>query len=216
MASSNDGYPYIAQDERVIVAGRSGSGKSTLAKWLLIRSPGHWFIFNPKWTKAFKDLPDAQTIEGFNSKKFEESIFENRFTIYNPLKDENNPDFLDAVIGYLHETYNNLSICCDELYPFHKNGRAGAGLTGLLTRGRELGQGFLGLTQRPAFVSKFTFSEASHIGCMALNLPEDRKTMYETTGDARMRESLLARYWLWYDVGKDETRYFAPVEYKKA
>jgi len=204
-------YPVINPGKRAIVAGRTGSGKSSLARWLLVRSPGHWVILNPKWTKAFNSLPNSKVIEGIDLKKIEKSIFENRFTIINPLSSQTDPDLLDVLIKWLHETFTDIGLCLDESYSVHTNGRAGPGLIGWLTRGRELKQSFLGLTQRPAYLSKFLFSEADYIGGMALTMEDDRKRMFEFTGREAYRAKLAAYDWLWYDVGEDNLRALGPV-----
>lgn len=206
--------PKILPGERAVLAGRSGSGKSTLGCWLLNRSPNHWLILNPKHTKAYAKLDGSNTVAGIDFKKIDKSLQENKFTIVNPTTAQNTPDNLDDFVMYLHETYENVGLCCDELYTMHRNGQAGQGLIGWLTRGRELKQSFLGQTQRPAWCSKFVFSESNFIGCMALNLSEDRKRMYEMTGQPEMLEKLPQHDWLWYSGEKDTLRSFEPVPYK--
>jgi hypothetical protein len=64
----------------------------------------------------------------------------------------------------------------------HHQGQAGVGLTSWLTRGRSRRQSFLGGTQRPAWVSRFVFSESDYLSIFSLNLKEDRKRMYEACG----------------------------------
>lgn len=203
--------PIIPPGKRGVVAGRTGSGKSTLGCWLLNRSVQHWVILNPKWTKAYSALPDANILNGFNKSKMDKSIEKHRFTIINFSGDQSNPEFIDAVIDYLHQSYENIGLCADELYSLHKAGQCGQGLIGWLTRGRELKQTFLGMTQRPAWVSKFIFSEADFICSMDLSLADDRKRMYEFTGDENFNDRLDPHKWLWYDVGKDKISKFGPV-----
>lgn len=209
--------PEIGRHQRAIVAGQTGSGKSMLARWLLLRSAGHWVILNPKWTAAFNDMPDSQIIKGIDFKKITKSISENRFTIVNPLADENNYTDMDDLIYFLHTNFSNVGLCVDELYMIHStSGRPGQGLIGWLTRGRELKQPFLGLTQRPAWISRFLFSEADFIGNMALNLPEDRKKIYETVGHPAVKDKLAPYYWYWYAVAPDKLRRFAPIPIDKS
>lgn len=211
---SPDNFPRIAPGQRVVLAGRSGSGKSTLGCWLLKRSPLHWIILNPKHTKAYNKLPDAKVIDGIDFKKIEKSLQENKFTVVNPTIAQNSPDNLDNFVLYLHETYEKIGLCCDELYTMHKNGQAGSGLIAWLTRGRELKQSFLGQTQRPAWISQFVFSESTFIGGMALNLSGDRKRMYDMTGQPIMLEKMAPHDWCWYSTEKDTLRSFAPVPYR--
>lgn len=203
--------PRINPGKRAVVAGRTGAGKSSLANWLLQNSPGHWVILNPKWTKAFAALPGSATIEGLDMKKIAKSIEENRFTIVNPNPNQQSPDLLDLFIQWLHESFTDVGLCLDESYAVHTNGKAGAGLIGWLTRGRELKQSFIGLTQRPAWLSKFLFSESDYIVSMSLTMEEDRKRMFEFTGRMEYLKKLPPYEWLWYDVAQDSLRAFDPV-----
>jgi len=204
-------FPRIERGQRAAIAGRTGSGKSTLARWFLQRSPGRWVILNPKHTKAYDSLIDTNTVNGFDLKKIERSMNEHRFTIINPRSDQANPEIMDDFVLWLHQSYTHIGLCVDELYTLHSNGRAGEGLTGWLTRGRELKQSFLGLTQRPAWVSKFILSESDHIGEMSLTLDADRKAMRDVIGSPECLVKLPPYVWLWYDMGADRLRKFGPV-----
>lgn len=206
--------PLIKPGERATVAGRTGSGKSTLARWILSRSPGHWIILNPKHTAAYAALPDSNTVKGIDFKKIDRSLQEHKFTIVNPTGPQATPQNMDAFMEYIHEEYRSVGICADELYTLHNNGRAGAGLLGWLTRGRELKQSFLGLTQRPAWVSQFVFSECEYIGGMSLSLIDDRKRLVQMTGREAYMDKLDPHVWLWYDVSADKLRKFGPVPAK--
>jgi hypothetical protein len=207
--------PLINPGDRATVAGRTGSGKSTLGCFLLGRSPGNWLILNPKGTKAYNDLPGVNTIHGISLKKIDRSLLENRFTNLVPTVGQSKPDNLDALIMFLHSEYENMGLVIDELYTVHKNGQSGDGLTAWLTRGRELKQSYLGLTQRPAWISKFCFSESDYIGEMSLAMEADRKRMYEITGHPAMLEKLPPREWFWYDVSDDAIRKFGAVPLPK-
>lgn len=204
-------FPRIEPGQRALVAGRTGSGKSTLACWLLKRSPGHWVILNPKLTKAYSGLPESGVVTGLDLGKIEKSLKKNRFVIVNPKTIESNAQTMDSFILDLHETFENLGFCADELYTLHTGGRAGEGLLGWLTRGRELKQSFLGLTQRPAWLSQFLFSESEYIGTMSLNLEADRKRMADMTGYELLREKMPDFYWYWYAQKSDTITYYQPV-----
>ncbi len=201
--------PLIEPGKRALVAGRTGCGKSTLARWLLKRSPGHWVIINPKHTAAYDKLPGANKIDGTNLAKLGQSIKKHKFTIVNTVSSNNK--YLDDLVAYLHAEYSNLGLCVDELYTMHNHGIAGEGLLGWLTRGRELNQSFLGLTQRPAWLSQFLFSESDYICEMQLGLYKDRKRIYDMTEKEIMLDKQPEHYWVWYDVNNDEIRRFAPV-----
>ena len=204
-------FPFVPKGKRATVAGRTGSGKTTLATWLLNGSPQHWLILNPKWTAGYQTLPDVKIIRGANLRKVEDSLMRNKFTVLNPDNGENNPEYLDYIIQHFHETMEGVGLCVDELYMIHEQGRAGSGLVGWLTRGRELKQSFLGLTQRPVWVSKFCFSEADYIGEMDLQLEGDRKTVYSYTGKPPMLGRLPEKSWYWYTAATDTATRFGAV-----
>ena len=204
-------FPLISPGKRVLAAGRTGSGKSTWACWLLNRSPLHWVILNPKHTGAYKDLPNAFVVESLDLKKLEKPLERYSAVIINPSSREAQADYLDNFVLELHENYRNVGLCCDELYPLHKSGVAGPGLVGWLTRGRELKQSFLGLTQRPAWLSQFLFSESDNICGMALSLEKDRKRMVEMTGKTEFNFRIPPRKWLWYTTETENLQYFGAV-----
>lgn len=208
-------YPRIAKGERAIMAGCTGSGKSTLAKWLLTRSDGRWIILNPKHTAAYKTLENSVVVNGLNTKLVDEYLTQRRnpprFIVVNPDSSEADADLMDDFIMWLHQSWRNVSLCCDELYTLHKGAHAGKGLIGWLTRGRELNQSFLGLTQRPAWLSQFLFSESDYIGTMKLRLPADKKKFVDMTNQRIFANDLEDRHWLWYDTAKDDVRYLAPI-----
>lgn len=211
--------PHIPAGKRAVVVGRTGSGKSSLAGFLLRQSPQQWIILNPKGTKAYDNLPDAVTLNGLNWKKLERLMFEKtrdgkarwRFINVVPAIAEASTENMDNFLMALHESYTHIGFVADELYTLNQNGRSGPGLTAWLTRGRELKQSFLGLTQRPAWVSKFIFSEADYMGEMSLVIAEDQKRMYDVSGKDLMRQNLPQYEWLWYDVGADKITWFNPV-----
>ena len=206
--------PRVGRGKRAIIAGRTGSGKSTLANWFLMRSPGHWVILNPKWTKSYNRLPDSVTVHysgDSDFKKLERAIMESRYAVVEPSSHAADNQTLDELVMTMHEKFEDIGLCVDELYSMHNGGRAGEGLLGWLTRGRELRQSFLGLTQRPSWLTQFLFSESDYIGGMSLGLEDDRKRMVKMTGMQAFETVLPKHHWLWYDAGEHRLRKFGPV-----
>lgn len=208
---SPDTLPIIRPGDRAIIAGRTGSGKSTLACWLLNRSVQHWVILNPKWTKAYSKLPDSNVLKNFRETEFNKSVEKYRYTVLNFERSGNNPEYIDSIVMYMHESFENIGLCADELYTMHIGGKPGEGLIAWLTRGRELRQTFLGLMQRPTWVSRFCFSEADMIIGMDLALLEDRKKMYDCSGCEHFKDRLAPRKWLRYNVADDDVKKYGAV-----
>lgn len=207
--------PLIEPGKRAIVAGKTGTGKSTLAVWLLDRSPQSWIILNPKHTAAYRNLPDSIIFNRFDGKKIRSKLRHYKYVSLNFKNEEADSEFLDAIISWIHNDVKNVGLCCDELYTLHSaSGRAGDGLIGWLTRGRELKQSFLGLTQRPAWISRFCFSESDFVGCMRLMREDDRKRMVQETGRPEFGQDLRGHQWLWYNDAADDIILYGPVPQK--
>ncbi len=197
--------PAINPGQRAIVSGKTGSGKTTGAVWLLSRSPGCWLVLDRKYDALLGKLG---LHVGLNS-DYEKAWKKSRILIVRP--ETSDPEILDDWIAHISETWNNVGLLVDELYYIHSAGRAGDGLIGWLTRGRSRGQSFIGLTQRPAWISKFCFSEADFIGAYSLNLVEDRKRIFEFTGRDEVMAKLGKHFWQWYDVSNDQLATYAPI-----
>jgi hypothetical protein len=193
--------------QRVTIAGRTGSGKSYLGKYFALRAPTRWFVLDSKQDALYDDYKPSTK---FDLKRIVSSLGDNKFHVFRPESCE--PDYLDAIVGALHDGTENIGLLVDELYMLHNNGRSGPGLQGWLTRGRSRKQSFIGLTQRPAWLSTFCFSEADYITSMQLTLEKDRKTMYSYTGNAQFLSNPDKFEFLMYDIHGDETARFKPAK----
>ena len=204
--------PVLNDGIRVTVAGRTGTGKTTLARYLLERSPQHWFIINPKHTEGYKKLPGVVILHDLKESELRKAIQRSKYVLLNISGADATPDAIDSLIGWVHDNYRGVGICVDELYTAHaSSGRAGPGLVGVLTRGRELKQSFLGLTQRPVWVSRFVWSEADCIISMDLTLESDRDVLVEHTGQPEFEDRIMHHRWLAYSVPDDKLELFNPV-----
>jgi energy-coupling factor transporter ATP-binding protein EcfA2 len=203
--------PSIPLGRRCAIAGRTGSGKTQLAVHLAeLSASARYVVINPKHVEQFEEL--GTVIKGCNLKEINKSIEKNDYTIVNPAIGER-AEILDSLVLRLHETWKNVGLLIDELYAMQNAGRPGNGLTAWLTRGRSLGQTFIGCTQRPSWINNFIFSEADYFGVLTLSLKKDREKMYENSGcEEFLINPSLPYYWRWFDVGADETALYAPVK----
>lgn len=80
----------------------------------------------------------------------------------------------------------------------------------LMTQGRSLRIPMILLSQRPAWVSRFMFSEADFIQAWRLNDKRDIKTV-ESFLPSGAYKRLPDFHSLYYDVGKNKLTYLAPV-----
>lgn len=190
--------------ERVTVVGKTGSGKTTKILELINDSPvSPVLILDTKIDKAFpKAFPDAKIMEGLGipGKKDE-------MTIIRPLPEEAiDPMALDDWLQAIGRS-NNILVVIDEMYQVHRHGQAGPGLVGLLTRGRSRGITMLLASQRPAWVSKFVFTECEHFYFMRLLNPDDRKIMSQYMGFPEIQELVLPKFEGVYSDGETLERF---------
>jgi energy-coupling factor transporter ATP-binding protein EcfA2 len=166
--------------ERICVVGKSGSGKTNLCLFLAQNSPVRpVVIFNTKWDDQYHRLGSKKDV----TRTLPDRIRPDReWVIVEPDSETiSDPDALDDMLAALGES-KDITVLIDESYMFHKRGQAGPGLIGLLTRGRSRGITTICGTQRPAWVSRFVFSEATQGYFLRLNTEDDKKTVKGYTG----------------------------------
>lgn len=194
---------FPGNHDRLAVIGRTGSGKTQAAAWHLSgkdfdRQP--WVIVNTKGDPLLNEISD---IEGVKSISLNEQVGEKGLYIVSPLPSER--DQLDTFFRSLWEK-QNVGVYIDEGYMIDKTD----GLNALLTQGRSRKIPMIVLSQRPAWISKFVFSEADFIQLFHLQHEADRKNVAQFVPfDTRIR---LPRYHsYWYNVADNEIIKFGPV-----
>ncbi len=168
--------------ERICVVGKSGSGKTNLCLWLCQNAPSRpVVIFNTKHDPSYRKLlPPGR--KGITKDLPGRVKPDQEFVLIEPESDViTDPMALDDMLMRLSDS-KDLVILIDESYMFHSNGQAGPGLVGLLTRGRSRGLTTICGTQRPAWVSRFVFSEATKGFFLNLSTADDRKKIEGYTG----------------------------------
>lgn len=174
----------LRTNERVFITGKTGSGKTFLSRYLT-RSCPRLVVLDGKAVLGSWDLA-PWTPEGRDLLRDGSSPVRMRVTIPDP-KTDPAPFWNDV----MYECYQggNVTVYIDELYMVAPPGKPAPPLLwGLYTRGRELGIGVWGCSQRPAWLPLFTMSEAEHFFSFRLQMDDDRKRMAEFMGKEVFRE----------------------------
>ncbi len=188
----------LRRGDRGILIGQSGSGKTTLGLELVRAMPRPVLIVDTKWSETIGDMADDhdwRISEGVPPlRRRDKGVY-----VWRPSPDDLvDPGLLDAELDNLVRNRRICSVYIDELYQLHKAGRPGPGVVGLYTRGREMGFTTLASSQRPAWVSQFCLTEASHYFVMRLLQQQDRKRMGEMMGAPIVQKEALPPHYFWY------------------
>ena len=196
-----------------MLIGQSGAGKTTLGLALAETMPLPLVVADTKWSDAIKKWGienDAKFTSEFITPKKDEII------IWRPEPDDlADPYLLDAEIDAMVRSHRICSVYIDELYQFHKGGRAGPGIIGLYTRGREIGFTTLAGSQRPAWISSFCLTESDQFFVMRLTLLADRKKIGEIMGAPQVIENELQPRWLWHARNGENPVLIRPLDLAK-
>lgn len=213
----------INKGEHVIIAGQTGSGKSVMLQELLRKATtAPVIVLDSKIDDGFLSLNVShETLEIFSGgiaayrKYIKKPVrrLPDYLIIRPPVNEVTDPTVLDE---YLQATYNLLRGGCvmavDELYMIHDGGRAGNGLVSFLTRGRSANKSFYGATQRPRWVSRFCFSEATHYFIFKLMEKADRASLQHI---GYSKEKVLDNFhFFYYGVKENKQGYFKPIPFK--
>lgn len=188
-------------DQRIAVMGRTGSGKTQFAAWLLSeasidRMP--WVIFNTKRDKLLLQIPHVEEIGLHEKVPKAPGLY---MVSPTPSEDEETEAFLWKIW-----TKEKTGVYADEAYMIPEKGAYNA----LLTQGRSKRIPMINLVQRPAWVSRFVFSEADYYSVFHLI---DRKDHERVRGFAPIDFSQeIPEYHSWYhDVAQHATFGLRPV-----
>ncbi len=209
--------------ERAVIVGQTGSGKTRAAVWLMQQIElAPVYILDTKGEPAFNAIAQGdETLTIYNNgSAFVKSLDAKQqptYSIVRPTPDEmSEPLEMDAILMSIYNRNKACVIYIDEAYQWHVNGRCGAGLIALLTRGRSKGMTTLLSTQRPAWISRFCFSEAQKFYVFRLSDNRDLKTIAEFIPTFSDNKVVTPYHWWYYDASQEEPFYFSPVPIDKS
>jgi hypothetical protein len=194
-------------DQRISIIGRTGSGKTHGAAWILSRSAFDrqpFVIVDYKYDSLLCNIPRIEEI-GVNSR-----IPRNPgLYIIHP-----QPTEIDEVEGLMERVWykENTGFYIDEAHMLPSKGA----FQSLLTQGRSKQIPMIVVTQRPAWVSKFVFSEADFFCVYDITDRQDRKRIEEfvpiNLGTSLSRPyQRLQKYHSWYhDISENVSFHLTP------
>lgn len=201
---AGDAPKFPGQEDRTLVVGRTGSGKTTGGIWLLTGcnfDVQPWLILN---TKSDASINEIAAIKGVKTISVNDTPGDKGLYIVNPLPSEQ-----EELNALLHRVWakTNCGIFADEIYMLGLNS---SGLNACLTQGRSRRIPMIICSQRPAWCSKFVFSESDYVMLFNLQRLEDRKTIGGLVPvDKNYRLAKHCSYW--YNVADDRLLQFGPV-----
>lgn len=178
-------------DDRTVIIGRTGSGKTCAAVWLLSLQDfpfRPWVIIDYKGDELINGIERAEHVS-FDTVPDEPGIYILRVM---PGDEESLSDWFRRV--WEHE---GIGIYVDEGYMIDRRDRW---FNACLTQGRSKQIPMIILTQRPLWLSRFVFSEASYFMTFPLNDRRDMDTVRSfVRGDVeKSLTGKLKRFWSQY------------------
>jgi len=193
--------------QHMLSIGRNGSGKTVAAMHeLSFRSwdTMPWVVWDYKGDELIGTL---SKMEGVRTIGLNDQLSKRGLHIIRPRPDLDD-EAVDAFLWRLHSR-GRVGNYFDEGYMIKKTDA----LNALFTQGRSKHCPIIMLAQRPVWLTKFAFSEASFFQIFHLNNLRDRKAVQEfvPADRANLEQRLPEYHSLWYDVKLDQVSVWQPV-----
>lgn len=212
---------WVEKGERGLIVGQTGSGKSVMLQEQCRQAAfAPVVIYDTKNDDGFFDVPMGdETIEVIESQSAFLSIAKKPkrkqpdYILVRPnMQELMNPAMVDAYLITQYDYMPSTYAMVDEAYQLHiAAGKAGPGLLGLLTRGRSRGISTVLCTQRPAWISRFCFTEATKLYVYRLIDLQDRKRIAEIS--PYHPDMILDKYHFYgYKQGDINGTFYAPLQ----
>lgn len=193
-------FPTISK--RIAIVGRNGTGKTQFAAWILSNAAFDqqpYVIIDYKRDELLNEIPYVEEI-GYKDKIGKTGLY---ILHPNPSEEEDMEEFMWKIWEK-----EKTGLYIDEGYMVPNKGAFAA----LLTQGRSKEIPMITLSQRPAHVTRFVFSEANYFSIFPLNNKDDRKRISEMMPDSiNITEELPQYYSHYYDVDQNALFRLAPA-----
>lgn len=162
---------------RTVVIGRTGTGKTVCGLWHLSNYDFNalpWVVFNLKGDEHIESIQRATFLDDLSwvPGKKDRGLFVVSPTPYDLEGNSKERSRFDTMVLKLWER-GNVGIFVDEMHPIGTS----KPMVLCLTQGRSLRIPMILCTQRPVWITKFAFSEASFIQVFDLNTEDDIDTV---------------------------------------
>lgn len=195
-----NGFRLPGARDRLAIMGRTGSGKTHFGTWALSQQNWPsvpWSIIDYKRDRLIGSLPVEEIAVTARAPRHP------GLYVLHPRPDEE--EQVEAYLWRLWERGKG-GLWVDEAHILPDRG----GLQAVLTQGRSKGIPAIVVTQRPVWVSRFTFSEADFISAFHLNDKRDRATV-QTFVPVDMSRPLPEHHSWYYDVARDRPYRMLPA-----
>jgi hypothetical protein len=194
--------------ERITVVGKTGSGKTQMSAWHLSTRNWDeipWIIIDFKGDPLLTKIP-AKEISVNDEVPDEPGL-------YRMMPDSRlDAEALEGMFDRIHKR-GNVGLYIDEGYQISPYS---PGLARILTQGRSRHIPTMFVSQRPAWVSKFVYTETEYLVAFHLNALSDRKRVEEFLPEGRKVDRLPPFHSYHYDIGRDNLTVLRPVESEAA
>ena len=208
----------LSPGQRGIIIGQTGSGKTIGSIWLMQHIPIEpVIILDTKGEPSFDHIgrDDERVIHFDSAEEFTKAWKKDinaEYIIVRPDPTEiAEPLEMDDCLQEIYNKRRRCLVYIDEAYQWHIRGQAGPGLISLLTRGRSLKISALLSTQRPAWISRFCFTESQRFYIYRIQDLRDRKTISEYVPDFSDKKIAQKYHFYYYDYEQDSARLYSPV-----
>jgi len=203
------GFRLPDDTQHIAIIGRNGTGKTMAGLWHLSKRSFH---LRPELIVDFKG---DDHIAGINAVEIpvgtvptEPGIYVIHPSVGDMARDETAMPFYETLAGCYAK--RDIGIWFDEGFVLSKNKKVESMFENLLTQGRSKHIPLIVLVQRPVWVSRFVFSEASFFQLFHLQDNRDATTAQEVIPETAFVR-LPDFHSSYYDVGRDQVTFLSPV-----